>query len=35
MQFVVRAPRDVVVRSVKAEPGRPVEIGAVLVEFEG
>lgn len=34
MQFVVRAPRAVVVKAVKAVPGRPVEIGAVLVEFE-
>jgi biotin carboxyl carrier protein len=34
MQFVVRAPRDVVVKSVKAEAGKPVDIGAVLVEFE-
>jgi biotin carboxyl carrier protein len=35
MQFVVRAPRDVVVKAVKAEAGRPVDIGAVLLEFEG
>ena len=34
MQFVVRAPRDVVVRALRAEPGRPVDIGQVLVEFE-
>ncbi len=34
MQYVVRAPRDLVVRAVKAEPGRPVDIGQVLVEFE-
>jgi biotin carboxyl carrier protein len=34
MQFVVRAPRDVVVKSVRAEAGKPVDIGAVLVEFE-
>ena len=35
MQFVVRAPRDVVVKAVLLAPGRPVDIGAVLVEFEG
>ncbi|MCK6480144.1 MAG: hypothetical protein L6R43_08320 [Planctomycetes bacterium] len=34
MQFVVRAPRDVVVKAVPAAAGRPVEIGQVLVEFE-
>ncbi len=34
MQFVVRAPRDVIVKAVNAVPGRPVEIGTVLVEFE-
>jgi biotin carboxyl carrier protein len=34
MQFTVRAPRDVVVKAVRAEAGKPVEIGAVLVEFE-
>ena len=34
MQFVVRAPREVVVRAVNAAPGRTVDIGAVLVEFE-
>ncbi len=34
MQFVVRAPRAVVVKSVAAVAGKPVEIGAVLVEFE-
>jgi len=34
MQFVVRAPRDVVVKAVKAEAGKPVDIGAVLVEFD-
>jgi biotin carboxyl carrier protein len=33
MQFVVRAPRDVVVRAVPAAAGSPVDIGAVLVEF--
>ena len=33
MQFVVRAPRDVVVKAVKFSPGQPVDIGAVLVEF--
>jgi biotin carboxyl carrier protein len=33
MQFVVRAPRDVVVAAVPAAAGRPVDIGAVLVEF--
>jgi biotin carboxyl carrier protein len=33
MQFVVRAPRAVVVKSVKALAGKPVEIGGVLVEF--
>ncbi len=35
MQFVVRAPRDVVVKGVRVAPGQPVDIGAVLVEFEG
>ena len=34
MQFVVRAPRAVVVKAVLAAAGKPVEIGAVLVEFE-
>ncbi len=34
MQFVVRAPREVVVREVRVAPGRTVDIGAVLVEFE-
>ena len=34
MQFVVRAPRAVVVKSVAVAPGAAVEIGAVLVEFE-
>jgi len=34
MQFVVKAPRDVVVKAVPAEAGKPVDIGAVLVEFE-
>jgi len=34
MQFVVRAPRAVVVRSVSVAAGAAVEIGAVLVEFE-
>ena len=34
MQFVVRAPRDIVVKAVPAQAGRPVEIGQVLVEFE-
>jgi biotin carboxyl carrier protein len=34
MQFVVRAPREVVVKAVRAAAGEPVEIGAVLVEFE-
>jgi biotin carboxyl carrier protein len=33
MQFTVRAPRDVVVKAVRAEAGKPVDIGAVLVEF--
>jgi len=33
MQFVVRAPRDVVVAAVKAAPGASVDIGQVLVEF--
>jgi len=35
MQFVVRAPRDVVVKAVRLSPGQAVDIGAVLVEFEG
>ncbi len=34
MQFVVRAPRDVVVKAVPAEAGKAVEIGQVLAEFE-
>ncbi|MHC4821144.1 MAG: acyl-CoA carboxylase biotin carboxyl carrier protein subunit [Planctomycetota bacterium] len=34
MQFVVQAPRDVVVSAIKAEPGEAVDIGQVLVEFE-
>jgi len=34
MQFVVRAPRPVVVKAVHAAAGKPVDIGAVLVEFE-
>jgi len=34
MQFVVRAPRDVVVRDVPVEAGMAVDIGQVLVEFE-
>jgi biotin carboxyl carrier protein len=33
MQFVVRAPRAVVVKAVRAAAGDPVDIGAVLVEF--
>lgn len=33
MQFVVRAPRAVVVKEVKVVPGQAVDIGAVLVEF--
>jgi biotin carboxyl carrier protein len=35
MQFVVRAPRDVVVKAVPVKAGQPVDIGAVLAEFEG
>lgn len=34
MQFVVRAPRAVVVKSVAVAAGAAVDIGAVLVEFE-
>lgn len=34
MQFVVRAPRDVVVKAVKVAAGQAVDIGQPLVEFE-
>ncbi len=33
MQFVVRAPRDVVIAAVRVKRGQSVDIGVVLVEF--